>query len=134
MSKALWPSVSGAVARGHHVEVIANNLSNVNTDGFKKDQVDFQEYLAQEENLDPAPKPVAPLPWRDRDLHPIDGRDQSFVVVNGTYTQHKQGGIKVTDNPLDLALNGKGFFEVHTPQGLRYTRAGSFKLGAEMAA
>ena len=131
MSKALWPAVSGALARDHQVEVIANNLANVNTNGFKKDDVSFKEYLLKNEKINDLGEDIPRSPLRDKDLFPLEGRDQSFVVVNGTYAVHKTGGQKVTDNPLDVALDGPGFFEISTPQGIRYTRAGSFKISSE---
>lgn len=131
MSKALWPAMSGAIARDHEVEVIANNLANANTAGFKKDQVSFKEYLVKNEKTEGISADIPRSPIKDKDLYPLDGRDQSFVVVDGTHTQFSQGGMKVTDNPLDLAISGEGFFEVNTPQGVRYTRAGNFKMGAD---
>ncbi|MBS1959344.1 MAG: flagellar hook-basal body protein [Bdellovibrionales bacterium] len=131
MSKALWPAVSGAIARDHQVEVIANNLANVNTNGFKKDDVAFKEYLSKNEKLDDEGKDILRSPIKDKDLYRLEGRDQSFVVVNGTHPVHRTGGFKVTDNPLDVALEGPGFFEIATSQGIRYTRAGSFKLSSE---
>ncbi len=131
MSKPLWPAVSGAIARDQQVEVISNNLANVNTNGFKKDGVDFKEYLAKNEKLGDLTADIPRSPIKDKDLYPLDGRDQSFVIVNGTYTNFKTGGLKVTDNPLDIALNGPGFFEVSTPSGIRYTKAGSFKLAPD---
>jgi flagellar basal-body rod protein FlgG len=131
MSKALWPAVSGAVARDHQVEVIANNLANVNTNGFKKDDVSFKEYLSKNEKMSDLGEDIPRSPIKDKDLYPLDGRDQSFVVVHGTHPIHKTGGQKVTDNPLDVALDGPGFFEISTPQGIRYTRAGSFKISSE---
>jgi len=131
MSKPLWPAVSGAIARDHEVEVISNNLANVNTNGFKKDGVDFKEYLAKNEKMEDLAEDIPRSPIKDKDLYHLGGRDQSFVIVNGTHTNFKTGGLKVTDNPLDVALTGPGFFEVGTPQGVRYTKAGSFKLSAE---
>ncbi len=131
MSKALWPAVSGAMARDQQVEVISNNLANVNTNGFKKDGVEFKEYLSKNEKMNDLAEDIPRMPIRDKDLYPLDGRDQSFVVVKGTHTSFKTGGMKVTDNPLDLALNGPGFFEVSTPGGVRYTRAGEFKVSPE---
>ena len=131
MSKPLWPAVSGAMARDYQVEVIANNLANVNTDGFKRDDVSFKEYLSKKENMDLAGEEIPRSPIKDKDLYHLDGRDQSFVVVNGTHTKFSTGGFKVTDSPLDFALNGPGFFEISTPAGIRYTRAGSFKISAE---
>ena len=131
MSKPLWPAVSGAVARDLQVEVISNNLANVNTNGFKKDGVDFKEYLVKNEKMGDLTADIPRSPIKDKDLYPLDGRDQSFVVVNGTHTSFKTGGLKVTDNPLDVALSGPGFLEVSTPNGIRYTKAGSLKLGPD---
>ncbi len=128
MSKPLWPAVSGAVARAQQVETISNNLANVNTNGFKKDGVEFKEYLSKNEKMDDLIEDIPRMPIKDKDLYPLDGRDQSFVIVNGTRTSFKTGGLKVTDNPLDVALNGPGFIEISTPQGIRYTKAGSLKM------
>lgn len=131
MSKPLWPAVSGAMARDQQIEVISNNLANVNTNGFKRDDISFKEYLSKNEKMIVEGEEIPRSPIKDKDLYPLDGRDQSFVIVNGTQTKFSTGGFKVTDNPLDVALNGPGFFEISTPNGIRYTRAGSFKLSAE---
>ena len=131
MSKTLWPAVSGAVARDLQVEVISNNLANANTNGFKRDDVSFKEYLSKNEKMNDLTADIPRSPVKDKDLYPLDGKDQSFVIVNGTHTKMDAGNMKVTDNPLDLALSGPGFFEVATPAGVRYTRAGSFKVGAD---
>ncbi len=131
MSKPLWPAVSGAVARDLQVEVISNNLANANTNGFKKDSVEFKEYLSQTEKMSDLTVDIPRSPIKDKDLYPLDGRDQSFVIVNGTRTSMRTGGLKVTDNPLDVALNGPGFLEVATANGVRYTKAGALKLGAD---
>ncbi len=131
MSKPLWPAVSGAMARDQQIEVISNNLANVNTNGFKRDDVTFKEYLSKNEKMIAEGEEIPRSPIKDKDLYPLDGRDQSFVVVNGTQTKFATGGFKITDNPLDIALNGPGFFEISTPSGIRYTKAGSFKISAE---
>ena len=111
--------------------MISNNLANVNTNGFKKDGVEFKEYLAKNEKMSDLTADIPRSPIKDKDLYPLDGRDQSFVVVNGTRTSFKTGGLKVTDNPLDVALNGPGFLEVATPTGIKYTRSGALKLSPE---
>ena len=131
MSKPLWPAVSGAMARDQQIEVISNNLANVNTNGFKRDDVTFKEYLSKNEKMVLEGEEIPRSPIKDKDLYHLDGRDQSFVVVNGTQTKFSTGGFKVTDNPLDIALSGPGFFEVATPNGIKYTKAGSFKLSSE---
>ena len=131
MSKPLWPAVSGAMARDQQIEVISNNLANVNTNGFKRDDVTFKEYLSKNEKMNAEGEEIPRSPIKDKDLYPLDGKDQSFVVVNGTQTKFSTGGFKVTDSPLDVALSGPGFFEISTPNGIKYTKAGSFKLSAE---
>jgi flagellar basal-body rod protein FlgF len=131
MSKPLWPALSGAIARDHQVEVISNNLANVNTNGFKRDDVSFKEYLVKNEKVEDGSLAVPHGRPTDKDMHPLDGRDQSFVIVNGTHTKFSSGGMRVTDNPLDMALDGPGFFEISTPNGVRYTRAGTFKMAAD---
>lgn len=131
MSKPLWPAVSGAIARDQQIEVISNNLANVNTNGFKRDDITFKEYLSKNEKMDDIAEDIPRSPIKDKDLYPLDGRDQSFVVVNGTQTKFTAGALKVTDNPLDIALNGPGFFEISTPSGIRYTKSGSFRISPE---
>jgi len=85
-------------------EVIANNLSNVPTAGFKKDVSFFHTLLSQS----------------------VDGFQS--IPVDGIKTFFQQGNIQKTENDLDLAIEGEGFFKVKTPYGIRYTRAGNFGL------
>jgi len=108
--------------------VVANNLANADTDGFQKDAATFRTYLktAQKEDTSLA-VPTGPI--KEQDLHPIAGTDAVPVLVSGTHTLFKQGPMKVTKNPLDVAIEGKGFFEVATPQGIKFTRLGSFTVG-----
>jgi flagellar basal-body rod protein FlgG len=112
------------------VDTVANNLANADTLGFKKDAPAFREYLSTLER-EPAMLDIPHGPFKDKDLYPLDGRDQAFVVTDGTYTDFKQGSLRVTQNPLDVALDGGGFFEVATPQGNRFTRQGSFHMAAD---
>lgn len=130
MANGIWPSVSGAAAQAQAVDIVANNLANVDSIGYKKDAPTFKEYLAVMER-EPGGEPAPHGPITNRDLYPLDGRDQSFVVVDGTYTNFRPGTLKVTQSPLDVAIDGPGFFEVGTPSGVRYTRQGSFKLAMD---
>lgn len=98
--------------------------------GFKKDHPTFKEYLTTLER-EPASMDIPRGPIKDKDLYPLDGRDQAFVVMDGTYTNFKQGNLRVTQAPLDLALDGPGYFEVSTPAGIRYTRQGSLKVAGD---
>lgn len=130
MASGIWTSVSGALAREHSVETVANNLANVDTTAFKKDAPVFKEYLSTlERDHDRAPPKTGRI--TDQDLHPIKDKDQSHVVIDGTYINFKQGPMRVTQAPLDLALEGNGLLEVSTPSGIRYTRNGSLKLAQD---
>jgi len=130
VASGIWPSVSGAAAQSQNVDIVANNLANADTLGFKKDAPAFREYLTTLEREHDG-QDIPRGPFKDKDMYPLDGRDQAFVVVDGTYTNFKQGNLRVTQNPLDVALDGNGFFEVSTPQGSRYTRQGSLHISSE---
>jgi flagellar basal-body rod protein FlgF len=126
----MWTSVSGAAAQAQAVDTVANNLANVDTNGFKKDVPAFKEYLSSVEREHDRPS-IHIGPVTDKDLNPIYDRDQSHVIVHGNYTSFKQGPMKVTNAPLDVAIEGPGLIEVATPQGPKYTRHGSFKVAVD---
>jgi flagellar basal-body rod protein FlgF len=125
--KNLWVSLSGAVAQQQNVDTIANNVANANTPGFKKDQLVFKEYLTalerSQNHIDIPNKEFKP-----KDFYHSGGNENSYVKVDGSYTDFQQGQLSPTGNPLDLAVNGRAFLEVLTPQGLRFTRKGSLTL------
>lgn len=130
LASGIWTSVSGGTAQAQNLDVIANNLANSDTRAFKKDTPTFKEYLATvERHHDPQDIPRGAI--KDKDFYPLDGRDQSNVVMDGTYTIFKQGSLRVTQNQFDVALDGPGFLEVFTPNGIRYTRDGSLKVGSD---
>ena len=128
--KDLWVSLSGAIAQQKNVETIANNVANANTPGFKKDQLVFKEYLTAFEkghqDIDLPNKE-----WSPEDFYKSYGAENSFVKVDGAFTIHKQGQLSPTGNPLDIGLQGDGFLEVLTPNGIRYTRKGNFTIGKD---
>ncbi|MBC7384632.1 MAG: flagellar hook-basal body protein [Cryobacterium sp.] len=126
----MWTSVSGAAAQAQAVDTVANNLANVDTNGFKKDLPAFKEYLSSVERDGDRPS-VHIGPIKDKDLNPIYDKDQSHVIVHGTYTSFKQGPMKVTKGALDVALEGPGLIEVSSPTGLKYTRHGSLKIAVD---
>jgi flagellar basal-body rod protein FlgG len=126
----MWTAAAGAAAQSQNLDVIANNLANADTPAFKKDTPTFKEYLATvERNHDTVDIPRGPI--KDKEFYPLDGRDQSYVVMDGTHTSLRQGNLRVTQSQLDVALDGPGFIEVNTPQGVRYTRQGSLKVAAD---
>lgn len=130
MSKGLFTAVSGAIAQTTKLDTIANNLANVNTPGFKRDSQLFKEYLSAYEK-EPNVVQVPRVPASIESFYDMQGGDKSYVDIAGTYTDFTQGFLKQTGNPLDVAIEGKGFFEVLTPEGVRLTRAGDFSLDAE---
>lgn len=130
MSKGLWPAVSGSIAQSQRLDTVANNLANSDTNGFKRDQVAFSTVISNA--IDAANREEIPRkPYTDKDFHKLDGKDAAFVVVDATATDFSQGRVKITNGPLDVAIEGKGFIEVGTPQGVRYTRQGNLKLAAD---
>ena len=130
MATGLWTAVSGAAAQSQSVDMVANNLANADTLGYKKDLPTFREYLSKSERENDNPN-VPHGPIKDKDFYKLDGRDQAFVITDGTYTNFRQGNLRVTQSPLDVALDGPGFMEVSTPSGIRYTRQGSLKMATD---
>ncbi len=127
--KELWVPLSGALAQQRKVETIANNVANANTTGFKKDRAVFKEHLTAFEkghDLDLPSKEFAP-----EDFYRTYGSENAFVKVDGTYTNFTQGQVRPTNNPFDIALEGRGFIEVLGPNGVRYTRKGNLYLNQQ---
>jgi flagellar basal-body rod protein FlgF len=125
--RELWVPLSGAIAQQRNVETIANNVANANTPGFKKEQVVFKEYLAALEKGGGQIE-LPQKEWKPEDFYRSYNGEDSFVKVDGAYTLHEQGQLSPTGNAFDNALNGPGFFEVLTPNGVRYTRKGNFSI------
>ena len=128
--KSLWVPVSGAIAQQQKVDTIANNIANANSPGFKKDQVVFQEHLTALEK-DHGDLNLRNDDWKPEDFYHTQGAENSYVKTSGSYTNHEQGQLIPTNNPLDLAIKGDGFFELITPNGIRYTRKGNFTLSKD---
>lgn len=130
MSKGIFTAVSGAMAQSAKLDTIANNLANVNTPGFKKDQQIFKEYLSAYEK-EQGTITVPRIPASIESFYDHQGGDKAYVDIAGTHTDFTQGTLKQTGNKLDLAIEGDGFFEVGTPEGVRFTRSGSFNIDAD---
>lgn len=128
-NKGIFTALSGAMAQSSRLDTIANNIANSNTTGFKKDKQVFQEYLTANEKL-PDVIQVPKVPASVESFYDMQGGDRGYVNASGTFTDHSQGNLRSTGNPLDVGLDGKGFFEVLTPRGVRYTRAGGFKISS----
>ncbi len=126
-TKGIYTALSGAMAQTLKMDTIANNIANVNTTGFKRDQQTFGEYLTAVEKEQQVMN-VPRVPASIESFYDMNGGDKSFVDSAGTYTNFEQGSLKTTGGKLDVALDGPGFFEISTPQGIRLTRAGNFTI------
>lgn len=116
MQNTLLIGLSRQVALGRQLDVIANNIANLNTTGFKADGALFEAYIS----------PNA----RAGDLSGSDGQ-VNFVRDRATWVDWSQGTLERTGNPLDLAIEGQGFLVVDTASGERYTRNGALKINAQ---
>ncbi|MBX2995071.1 MAG: flagellar basal-body rod protein FlgF [Bdellovibrionaceae bacterium] len=125
--KGVFTALSGAMAQSQKLDTISNNIANVNTPSFKRDQQVFQEYLTANEKP-PSVIQVPKVPASIESFYDMQGGDKSYVDTAGTFTDFSQGGLKPTGNPLDVAIDGKGFFEIATPSGVRLSRHGSFTI------
>lgn len=115
------------MAQSSKLDTIANNLANVNTTAFKKDRQVFSEYLSAYEKPDDSMK-IPRVTASIESFYDMQGGDTSYVNPQGTFTSFEQGGMKSTGSAMDLAVEGKGFMEVGTPDGVRWTRNGALQL------
>ena len=116
MENALLIGLSRQVALGRELDVIANNMANVNTNGFKARQARFREYL---------------MPVASAEAFPTPDRRLSYVIDGDTPLDSSAGAIERTGNALDGAIKGDAFFAVQTPAGERYTRNGAFEVDVQ---
>lgn len=125
MHPALWVSKTGLSAQDTNMATISNNLANVNTTGFKRDRAVFQDLLYQI-NRQPGG-----MNTQNSEL-PSGLQLGTGVRIVGTTKQFSQGNLQVTEQPLDMAVNGRGFFQVLMPDGnIAYTRDGQFQLNSD---
>jgi len=122
MIRSLWTSATGMQAQTLNLDVISNNLANVNTSGFKKSRAEFQDLLY--ETLKPAGTSSSQDSEVPTGIQIGHGTRPSTVLKVFT-----QGDMENTNNELDLAIEGDGFFQIIQPDGeTAYTRDGAFKL------
>lgn len=126
-TKGVYTALSGAIAQSQRLDTISNNIANVNTPAFKRDQQTFNEFLTANEKP-PTTIQVPRIPASIESFYDMQGGDKSFVDSNGTFTDFSQGGMKGTNNPLDVAISGKGFFEIATTSGVKLSRHGGFAI------
>jgi flagellar basal-body rod protein FlgF len=112
MSDGIWSAASGATTLLLSLDAVANNLANTATPGYKADNAVFREHL----------------------MSAVDGghnvKEMRFSAIDAMAHDFSGGPITATKRPLDAAIDGEGFFAITTPQGERYTRAGSFDVNS----
>src|SRR5919197_89489 len=129
MYTGLDAAVSGSLAHEQRLAILTNNLANANTAGFKADQPVFQ--------VAPLPNVVGPLadseasPATMMSLSRFQGHDSVQTRLKAMHTDFTQGDLRTTGNPLDVALEGRGFFAVQSAAGVAYTRQGTFSLNPD---
>jgi len=130
MIRGLYISASSAVSEGKRIDTISNNIANVNTTGFKKDLYvtqSFPEILTMKMGGEAPNISGVKLPAPLNYIGTMNAGVHTSVVI----TDFTQGSHNPTNNPLDVAISGGGFFTVETETGERYTRDGSFSLNSE---
>ncbi|MFN7039332.1 MAG: flagellar hook basal-body protein [Alphaproteobacteria bacterium] len=110
MSNGIYVALSKQTALFRHLDVVANNIANADTVGKKQDQVLYQQYIVKQPTK----------------------HDVSFANDVKTFRNEANGATQVTNRPLDIAIEGPGYFAIQTPNGIRYGRAGNFKLDQNM--
>jgi flagellar basal-body rod protein FlgF len=113
MENALLIGLSRQMALSHELDVVANNIANIDTTGFKADKATFSEYL---------------MPGAANQHFPGRDRRVSFVQDRATWIDFSPGAVERTGDPLNVALDGKGYLVVQTPRGQRYTRNGALAI------
>ncbi len=125
MIRALYTAASGMNAQQANIDNVANNLANVNTTGFKKSRVEFEDLVYQQIK-------TAGTPTSQESEAPIGLETGLGTRAVATARNFSTGNLRNTNNPLDLAIEGNGFFQVSLPGGeAGYTRAGALHLNGQ---
>ena len=118
LTQAMYAASVGAFNNQQRLDVLTNNLANINTPGFKQDKLYFRV-------------PVGAEKEGDSQTDYLDPQTPSGPMARGARTDFSQGILRHTDNALDLALEGKCFFCIQTPEGTHYTRNGRFTINGD---
>ncbi len=122
MMRALYTAATGMAAQQRNIDTTANNLANVNTTGYKKSKVHFQDLLYHNERTAGVPSSVSTQV-------PVGLHVGHGVKFIGTEKIHTQGNLENTGNDLDLSIDGHGFFQILQPNGIvGYSRDGHFNI------
>lgn len=148
MWRGLYTAATGMISESYRIDSISNNLANANTTGFKRDDAVIKEFapLLLHRINDESDRKGNVTAIKDFSVSTDTVRARQFTLVNsGPYvgilgrgsqvdeivTDHSQGVFQTTGNPLDVAITGKGYLAVDTPQGVRYTRDGNLYRNAD---
>ena len=112
MDNSIYITLSRQMALFRDMEVTANNIANVDTPGYQGEKLLFSDYLV-------------------KDTQETKKRDTAYALDPVSYRDLGRGRMKTTGNPFDVAINGDAYFQVQTPLGVRFTRAGNFQLNPE---
>jgi len=115
MENALLVGLSRQMALTHELDIVANNIANIDTTGYKADNARFSQYLMPQAS-------DGQFTGKDKGL--------SFVTDRGGWVDFSAGAIQRTGNPLDVAIDGSAYLAVQTPRGVRYTRNGALQTNA----
>ncbi len=129
MVSSLYTAASGMIAEIRRLDVVANNLANVDTPGFKREGITFSDYFYHTGLIKGSPRSY--LPSQERSPSYWFDAQNAVVFPDEHYFSFVPGAVKETGNPLHVALDGPGFFAVSTPWGTMLTRAGNFHVGAD---
>jgi len=122
MLKGFYNLTSGMLSQSHRLDVVANNMTNVATAGYKAERYTdstFQEYI------------VSRIGNKDKSNPQELGSASYILAPSQLYTDYSQGYLEPTGLLLDFAIEGDGFFAIQTPDGVAYTRSGNFSLDEE---
>ena len=126
MLRSLDIGATGMLAQQMNVDVISNNIANTTTSGFKRQRAEFHDLIYQNKQVPGA---------TSTDSGTVVPTGMQFglgVSLGSIYRLHEQGTIKMTENPLDLAITGEGYFQIDLPNGdTAYTRSGVFQLNQD---
>ncbi len=127
MIRGLYTAAAGMNAQQHQIDVTSNNIANVNTTAFKQDRAEFQDLMYESLNFTAGST-------SESTENPTGINVGLGVRIAGIQKNFLQGSLKQTGNPLDLAIEGNGFFEITLPNGdTAYERNGAFKVDSEGA-
>src|SRR6266403_2569144 len=121
VDSGFYAACAGLKAQSQALEVVAHNLANLNTAGFRGDQATFQSLLT-------ASRPGVPNGNVVNSV--LNSATNNFGVLEGTHMDMTAGNLETTGNPLDVGIEGGGFFAIQTARGIRYTRNGSFQVSS----